>query len=91
MRGGVVSKMSFEFMYYAVPRDMQVADSVSTAGPRADFTLRTVVPTRFAGIRARGTLGEQTSSRTESFGCAKRHLLSRCSHLVAVANEVQVR
>ena len=55
------------------------------------FPPPTVVSTTFVGIHARGTPVEHISSRTDSVGCAKSPLLLRCSHVVAVADEVQVR
>ena len=44
MRGGVLNKMSSEILNCSSKTDMQVADSVSTAGPR-DVLPPAVVPT----------------------------------------------
>ena len=88
LRRGVLNNMCFEILNSA--GDMQVADRVSTAGPREDFmTLSTVVSQQGVLEYLRAVRWPNTLFHVHTqLGLQSALHLPRC---VAVADEVQVR
>ena len=87
MRRGVLNNMSSEILSSAVPRETCRWPTVCPRPDHATFNHQQLFQRGVSCVRyAR----RHTLSLAHSVGCAKLHLLLRCSHVVAVADEVQV-